>query len=215
MNKPTRLASIGILILAGGILGGIVGGVLYERARNQPRAAISKQAPGSPASIATATPPQTAPGPSAQAGQIAPPAGNTQASAPPMAEGTQLPKPKGNLSTPPKNSASGGHEAAPRGPVYQAGEGGVSYPSCLYCPRPEYSDQARRSKYQGTVALKVTVLANGRARPDSIEVTKSIGMGLDENAVAAVRNWRFKPAIGPNGKPVNAIVEVEVQFELF
>ncbi len=101
------------------------------------------------------------------------------------------------------------------GGAYRAGENGVGYPSCVYCPRPDYSDEARKSKYQGDVWLEVLVLENGKPSLNDIRVTKSLGMGLDEKAIEAVRTWQFKPAIGPNGKPVKTWTSVQVQFQLF
>jgi protein TonB len=90
---------------------------------------------------------------------------------------------------------------------------GVRSPSCQYCPRPEYSDQARQSRFQGLVMLNVVVLADGRA--GRIELVSGPGLGLDEKAIEAVRNWRFNPAIGPNGKAVAVTIPIEVQFQLF
>jgi protein TonB len=89
----------------------------------------------------------------------------------------------------------------------------IRFPECAYCPRPEYSDQARQAKYQGSVMLSVTVLANGK--PGKIEILKGIGMGLDEKAIEAVRTWQFKPAIGRDGKPMTAVIPIEVMFQLF
>ncbi len=99
--------------------------------------------------------------------------------------------------------------------AYHAGENGVSYPTCVYCPKPDYPDEARRSRYQGYVWLEVLVLKNGRPSPDNIEVTRGLGMGLDEKAIEAVRTWEFKPATGPNGRPVKAWTRVGVHFKLF
>jgi TonB family protein len=90
---------------------------------------------------------------------------------------------------------------------------GVRSPSCAFCPRPEYSDEARRTHFQGLVMLNVVVLADGRA--GRIELVSGPGLGLDEKAIEAVRNWRFNPAIGPNGKPVAVLIPIEVQFQLF
>jgi protein TonB len=90
---------------------------------------------------------------------------------------------------------------------------GVTYPSCQYCPRPDYSEEARKVKYSGSVMLNVIVLANGKT--GRIEVVNSPGMGLDEKAVEAVRGWMFRPGVGPNGKPVATIVAIEVVFQLF
>ena len=89
----------------------------------------------------------------------------------------------------------------------------IRYPECAYCPKPEYSEEARLAKYQGSVMLSVMVLANGK--PGKIEILTSPGMGLGEKAVEAVRNWQFKPAIGRDGKPVATVVAVELVFQLF
>lgn len=99
------------------------------------------------------------------------------------------------------------------GGIFNAGTGGVGNPECVYCPRPDYSDEARKAKYQGDVLLSVVVLPNGKA--SDIEVIKSPGMGLDTKAIEAVRTWQFKPANGPDGKPVKARVQVIVTFQLF
>jgi protein TonB len=90
---------------------------------------------------------------------------------------------------------------------------GVRAPTCLYCPKPEYSDEARKVHFQGLVELSVVVLADGK--PGRIELITGPGMGLDEKAIEAVRNWRFRPAIAPNGKAVAVTIPIEVQFQLF
>lgn len=99
------------------------------------------------------------------------------------------------------------------GGVFRAGTGGVGTPICLYCPDPQYSEEARKAKYQGTVVLNVVVTSDGRAT--NISVIKGPGLGLEEKAMEAVRGWKFKPAVGPNGKAVNVIVPIEVTFRLF
>src|ERR1700682_5274654 len=99
------------------------------------------------------------------------------------------------------------------GGVFRAGTGGVGTPICVYCPDPVYSEEARKAKYQGTVVLNVVVTSDGRAT--NISVIKGPGLGLEEKAMEAVRGWKFKPAVGPNGKPVNVIVPIEVTFRLF
>ncbi len=95
---------------------------------------------------------------------------------------------------------------------YHPGTGGVGYPSCEYCPQPKYSEEARKAKYQGTVVLQAVITADGRAT--EIQVVKGPGLGLEEKAVEAVKQWRFKPANGPNGKPVDVVVPIEVTFRL-
>lgn len=98
------------------------------------------------------------------------------------------------------------------GGIFRPGTGGVGYPSCLYCPEPQYSEDARKAKYQGTVVLQVVIQPDGHAT--NIEVVKSPGLGLGEKAIEAVRTWRFKPALGPNGKPVATLTPIEVTFRL-
>lgn len=106
-----------------------------------------------------------------------------------------------------------GHEWGTGGGYPSAGTGGYGYPSCILCPRPDYSDAAMKAKYQGTVVLMVVIGPDGRAI--DIHVSKGLGLGLDEKAIEAVRNWRFKPAYGPNGKPAAVSAPIEVTFRLY
>jgi TonB family protein len=98
------------------------------------------------------------------------------------------------------------------GGVYRPGVGGVSAPRAIYKPDPEYSTEARQAKYQGTVVLSMIIGSDGR--PRAIRVARALGMGLDEKAMEAVRQWRFEPAT-KDGKPVAVMVDVEVAFRLF
>jgi len=97
------------------------------------------------------------------------------------------------------------------GGIYRVG-GGVSAPRAIYNPEPEFSDEAREAKYQGTVTLGVIIDRDGR--PRNIRVVRSLGMGLDERAMSAVREWRFHPAM-KDGQPVAVIVNIEVNFRLY
>ena len=97
------------------------------------------------------------------------------------------------------------------GGVFRIG-GSVSAPVCIYCPDPEFSDEARKARYQGVVVLWAVVDEEGR--PRDIRVSRSLGMGLDEQAIRAVQNWRFKPA-ERYGKPVPVYMNIEVDFRLF
>lgn len=90
---------------------------------------------------------------------------------------------------------------------------GNSMPACIYCPRADYTDEAVKARYQGSVFLLVVVGADGRAT--DIQIAKGLGMGLDEKAVEKVRTWRFKPAVGPDGKPIAMQVSIEVLFHLY
>lgn len=94
--------------------------------------------------------------------------------------------------------------------VYKVG-GGVKPPKLIYGPNPEYSEEARRAKYQGTVVLWLVVDTQGAT--EDVRVTRSIGKGLDEQAVKAVRNWRFEPATF-NGQAVPVQINAEVSFRL-
>jgi periplasmic protein TonB len=96
---------------------------------------------------------------------------------------------------------------------FRAGVNGVGSPICIYCPQPEYSDEARKAKYQGTVLLDVTVTADGRVI--NPVVIKGPGLGLEEKALAQVKNWKMRAAIGPSGKAVNCRVQIEVTFHLY
>src|SRR6185369_8924754 len=97
------------------------------------------------------------------------------------------------------------------GGPYSVGRG-VSAPRPIYDPEPEYSNEARVAKFQGDVVLLVVVGADGI--PRNIRVQRSVGMGLDEKAIAAVSNWRFAPGM-KDGQPVSVRVSIEVNFRLF
>jgi protein TonB len=97
------------------------------------------------------------------------------------------------------------------GGVVQVG-GGVKGPVIIYQPEPEFSEEARKAKFMGVVTVSLIVDATGK--PQNVKVTRGVGMGLDENAVAAVKQYRFKPAT-ENGKPVAVYLNVEVNFEIF
>jgi len=84
---------------------------------------------------------------------------------------------------------------------------------CLRCPDPLYSDEARQAKMQGRVTMRVLVGPDGRAR--DIQVTRGIGLGLDENAVRAVRGWQFIPAKDAARRPVTTWITIETVFRLF
>jgi protein TonB len=95
---------------------------------------------------------------------------------------------------------------------YRPGFNGVGYPTCDYCPDAKYSEEARKAKFQGMVLLQVIISADGRVT--NIDVVRGPGLGLEEQAVAAVKMWRFKPAFGPNHLAVPTRVAIEVQFRL-
>jgi TonB family protein len=97
------------------------------------------------------------------------------------------------------------------GGVFRVG-GGVSAPRAVYSPEPEYSEEARKAKYQGTCVLWLVVGPDGR--PRDIRVARTLGLGLDEKAIEAVKTWKFEPAM-KDGKPVAVQINVEVEFRLY
>jgi protein TonB len=96
---------------------------------------------------------------------------------------------------------------------YNDGARVSAYPVCVYCPNPQYSQEAVKSKYQGIVLLSATITADGRVT--NIRVVKGLGGGLDEVAVATVRTWRFKPGLGLDQQPVAVDAPIEVTFRLY
>ncbi len=119
---------------------------------------------------------------------------------------------------------AGGGIGKGKGPGFGPGEGGgtgggifrvgagVSPPRVIYNPEPEFSEEARKAKFQGVCTLALVVGADGR--PSNIRVQSSLGMGLDEKAIEAVRNWKFEPAM-KDGHPVAVAIAIEVDFHLY
>ena len=97
------------------------------------------------------------------------------------------------------------------GGVFHIG-GGVSKPVVLYSVEPEFSEEARKAKFSGNVEVYLWVDENGS--PSHIRVVRPIGMGLDEKAIEAVRQYKFKPAI-KDGKPVKVDLYIDVNFQIF
>ncbi len=96
------------------------------------------------------------------------------------------------------------------GGVYRIG-GGVSSPQLVFKVEPEYSEEARKAKFQGTVVLYVVVDEKGM--PRDLKVVRPLGLGLDEKAIEAVTKWRFKPGY-KDGRPVAVAATIEVNFRL-
>jgi TonB family protein len=96
------------------------------------------------------------------------------------------------------------------GGVYRIG-GGVSAPIPIFKPEPEYSEEARKAKFQGAVLLAIVILPDGTT--SNIRVIRPLGLGLDEKAIEAVQKWRFRPSM-KDGKPVAVTANVEVNFRL-
>ena len=89
--------------------------------------------------------------------------------------------------------------------------GGITPPTVIYQPPPEYSDDARKARIQGTVEILGYVNADGTLRVDSVR--RGLGFGLDQKAIEAVLKWKFKPAT-QNGKPIAMPVLISVNFTI-
>ena len=97
------------------------------------------------------------------------------------------------------------------GPI--AGKGGYGSPVCVYCPQPSFSREAVDAKIQGSIFIEAVISRDGR--PLQIRVLHGLGYGLDENAREIVRTWRFKPAIGPDGRAADVRMVIELAFRLY
>ncbi len=98
------------------------------------------------------------------------------------------------------------------GGLFQVG-GRISAPTPIYSPDPEFSDEARRAKYQGVCVVSLIVDAQGN--PQNVRVVRALGMGLDEKAIETVQKWKFKPAMKDGRTPVPVMITVEVDFHLY
>lgn len=108
----------------------------------------------------------------------------------------------------------GGIELAGPNGIPTAGEKGYTQPKCNYCPDPQYSDVGFKAKVQGTVILDVVVSPDGKAH--YVRLLKGLGYGLDQEAIKSARDvWRFKPALGPDGKPAAVRMLIEIDFHLY
>ena len=96
------------------------------------------------------------------------------------------------------------------GGAYRIG-GGVSPPQILSKIEPEYSEEARKAKFQGVVVLQIVVDEKGN--PRDIKIVRPLGLGLDQKAIDAVEKWKFSPG-KKDGKPVPVFAQIEVNFRL-
>ena len=98
------------------------------------------------------------------------------------------------------------------GGAYRPGSG-VSSPTLVSQVKPQYTTEAMRAKIQGKVWLEVVVMPDGR--PGDIKIARSLDrtFGLDEEAMKAMRLWRFRPGMR-QGAPVPTIIVVEMEFSL-
>lgn len=138
---------------------------------------------------------------------------------------TQIGDPLSKLMTPSNGTAVGGgmgsgsgggvgsgHGGPGVGPgIFHVGEG-VSAPRAIYTPEPEFSEEARKAKYQGVVVLSIIVGTDGRVH--NPRVVRALGMGLDEKAIEGVKTWKFDPS-KKDGRAVAVEMNIEVAFNLY
>jgi protein TonB len=96
------------------------------------------------------------------------------------------------------------------GPMHIGGS--VRPPELTYKVDPEFSEEARKAKFSGNVQVYLWIDEQGN--PSHVKVIRGVGMGLDEKAVEAVRQYKFKPAM-QNGKPVKVDLYIDVNFQIF
>ena len=90
--------------------------------------------------------------------------------------------------------------------------GSVSQPEVRYYVDPEFSEEARKAKFSGNVEVYLWIDEKGN--PSHIKIARGVGMGLDEKAIEAVRQYKFKPAM-QNGKPVKVDMYIDVNFHIY
>jgi|SRR5580704_11904603 TonB family protein len=95
----------------------------------------------------------------------------------------------------------------------KSGAGGYSFPACIYCPAVGYNDAAVIAKASGTVTLSAVIDADGKAQ--RISVQRALPCGLDQQAIDAIKDWSFRPATGPDGKPATVVQTIEVTFHIY
>jgi TonB family protein len=122
-----------------------------------------------------------------------------------LPDASPAPNPSPSPDASPNPSPSPQSNAAPAG-------SGKSMPEPVYKMQPKYTAKARKAKVQGIVLVAMVVDTQGV--PADVKVIKGLDPKLDENAVKAVKAYRFKPAV-ENGKPVAKPIKVEVNYQIF
>jgi protein TonB len=89
--------------------------------------------------------------------------------------------------------------------------GGVSAPVLIHKEEPQYSAQARAANYEGKAVLYVEIGPDGIVR--KVRILQGVGFGLNEKAMEAVSQWRFKPG-RKSGEPVTVAATIEVNWRL-
>ena len=103
-------------------------------------------------------------------------------------------------------------DAIPDDQIYDYHQDGVKAPTGTFTPEPDFSEEARKAKFQGEVTLSIVVDKAGNVA--RIRVDKVLGHGLDEHSMQALKAWHFIPGIR-NGEPVAVRESVSVGFNLY
>jgi len=88
----------------------------------------------------------------------------------------------------------------------------MKVPKAIYSPDPDYSETARMAKFQGTCIVSVILGKDGNV--EDAWIARKLGLGLEQQALEAVRQWKFEPAM-KDGEPVPVFLNVEVTFRLY
>jgi len=99
--------------------------------------------------------------------------------------------------------------AEPEGPIHVGGD--VKAPIKIDAPQPQYTEIARKARIQGVVIVQAIIDKSGDVT--NVKVLKGLPMGLEEEAVKAIKRWKFQPAT-LNGKPVDVYYNLTVNFRL-
>jgi TonB family protein len=110
--------------------------------------------------------------------------------------------------TPAKDTATPRQDSLPS---FKVGNG-VTAPKPIHTPDPEYSEEARKAKYQGDVAFWFVVDEKGNVT--RIRINQCLGLGLDEQAIRVLSKWKFEPAT-KNGQPVAVQMNGMMTFHLY
>lgn len=98
----------------------------------------------------------------------------------------------------------------PRDGIFRAGHAGVTVPYCAWCPSPRFSVDAISPHHAGTILLDAVISPQGD--PVGLAVVRSVDAELDKQVIKAVRRWKFKPALDPDGIPITVKMPIGVKF---
>lgn len=201
----TRIAVLGVFAVASAV------GVYRAHFQAAPASQQTSAPAAIPQRVARQVDPPTLPAPA----QSAPPAAEpipvpdkSPAELPPPPQAVANPPQDAKMPDPPTPPPQTEAQEPPQ--FYRIGNG-VSAPTVARNVEPGYSEEARRARLEGSVIVSVVVTAQGL--PEQVAVIKSLGMGLDEKAIEAIKQWRFNPG-RKDGKTVPVLANIEVRFRL-